>query len=89
VLKEAIVNLAGYRCGACGQEFSPEGILAEPAGAIALAALRRLIKIGKVNMDEKVVLIVSGFGFKDPDDADRLIDRPVVVDIKDLESVIA
>jgi len=66
-----------------------EGIFAEPAGAIALAALRRLIKLGKVNMDEKVVLIASGFGFRDPGDADRLIDRPVVVDIKDLESVIA
>ena len=66
-----------------------EGILAEPAGAIALAALRRLIKLGKVNKDEKVVLIVSGFGFKDPGDADKLIDKPVTVDIKDLESVIA
>jgi threonine synthase len=66
-----------------------EGILAEPAGAIALAALRRLIKLGKVNVDEKVVLIVSGFGFRDPGDADKLIDRPVTVDIRDLESVIA
>jgi len=66
-----------------------EGILAEPAGAIALAGLRRLIKLGKVNKDEKVVLIVSGFGFRDPGDADKLIDKPVTVDIKDLESVIA
>ncbi|MBE9580659.1 MAG: pyridoxal-phosphate dependent enzyme, partial [Proteobacteria bacterium] len=66
-----------------------EGILAEPAGAIALAALRRLIKLGKVNKAKKVVLIVSGFGFKDPGDADKLIDKPVTVDIKDLESVIA
>jgi len=66
-----------------------EGVVAEPAGAIALAALRRLIKLGKVNKDEKVVLIVSGFGFRDPGDADKLIDKPVTVDIKDLESVIA
>ena len=66
-----------------------EGILAEPAGAIALAGLRRLIKLGKVNKDEKVVLIVSGFGFRDPGDADKLIDKPVTVNIKDLESVIA
>jgi threonine synthase len=66
-----------------------EGVLAEPAGAIALAGLRRLIKLGKVNKDEKVVLIVSGFGFRDPGDADKLIDKPVTVDIKDLESVIA
>jgi threonine synthase len=66
-----------------------EGVLAEPAGAIALAALRRLIKLGKVNMDEKVVLIVSGFGFRDPGDADKLTDKPMTVDIKDLESLIA
>jgi threonine synthase len=26
VLKEAIVNLVGYRCGVCGQEFSPDKI---------------------------------------------------------------
>lgn len=66
-----------------------EGICAEPAGAITLAGLRRLIKLGKVNEDEYVVLIVSGFGFRDPGNADKLIDKPVTVDIKDLESVIA
>lgn len=66
-----------------------EGVCAEPAGAIALAGLRRLIKLGKVNKDEKVVLIVSGFGFRDPGDADKLIDKPLTVNIKDLESVIA
>jgi len=66
-----------------------EGILAEPAGAIGLAALRRLIKIGKVDKDERVVVIVSGSGFKDPGDGDKLIDKPVTVNIEDLESVIA
>jgi threonine synthase len=66
-----------------------EGVCAEPAGAIALAGLRRLIKLGKVNKDEKVVLIVSGFGFRDPGDADKLIDKLLTVNIKDLESVIA
>ncbi len=66
-----------------------EGICAEPAGAIALAGLRRLMKLGKVDPDQKVVLIISGFGFRDPGDADKLIDRPITVDIKDLESVIA
>jgi threonine synthase len=66
-----------------------EGVLAEPAGAIALAALRRLLKLGRINKDEKVVLIVSGSSFRDPGDADELIDKPVTVDIRDLESVIA
>ena len=65
-----------------------EGILAEPAGAISLAALRRLMKAGMVRKEDKVVVIVSGSGFKDSGDADNLIDKPVRVDIKDLESVI-
>ncbi|MFB0508712.1 MAG: threonine synthase [Thermodesulfobacteriota bacterium] len=66
-----------------------EGVCAEPAGAIALAGLRRLMELGKANKDEKIVLIISGFGFRDPGDADKLLDEPVMVDIKDLESLIA
>jgi threonine synthase len=66
-----------------------EGVCAEPAGAIALAGLRKLIRLGKVNREEKIVLIVSGFGFKDPGDADKLIDKPVTINIKHLESLIA
>jgi threonine synthase len=66
-----------------------EGLCAEPAGAIALAGLRRLLDLGKVNREENIVLIVSGFGFRDPGDAVKLIDKPVTVGIKDLESLIA
>jgi len=66
-----------------------EGVFAEPAGAIALAGLRRLVQLGKIGKDEKVVLVVSGFGFRDVGDADKLIDRPVTVDMNDLESVVA
>jgi len=66
-----------------------EGVCAEPAGAIALAGLRKLIRLGKVNREEKIVLIVSGFGFKDPGDADKLVDKPVTINIKHLESLIA
>jgi threonine synthase len=66
-----------------------EGVCAEPAGAIALAGLRKLIKLGKLNRKEKIVLIVSGFGFRDPGDADKLIDKPLTVNIKHLGSLIA
>jgi threonine synthase len=65
-----------------------EGVCAEPAGAIALAGLRKLIKLGKVNRKEKIVLVVSGFGFRDPGDADKLIDKPLTVNIKHLGSLI-
>jgi threonine synthase len=66
-----------------------EGIFAEPAGAIALAGLRRLIKLGELRKNEKVVLVVSGFGFRDVGDADKLTDRPAEVDIDSLGSTIA
>jgi hypothetical protein len=47
------------------------------------------MKLGRVDTNQKVVLIVSGFGFRDPGDADKLTDKPMTVDIKDLESLIA
>ena len=66
-----------------------EGVCTEPAGAIALAGLRRLMGLGKIKKNKKIVLIVSGFGFRDPGDANKLIDKPMTVDIKDLESLIS
>lgn len=66
-----------------------EGVFAEPAGAIALAGLKHLVKLHRIEKDAKVVLIVSGFGFRDPGDADNLVDKPLIVDINNLESEIA
>ena len=66
-----------------------EGVCTEPAGAIALAGLRRLMGLGKIKKNKKIVLIVSGFGFRDPGDANKLIDKPMTVDIKNLESLIS
>jgi len=66
-----------------------EGICAEPAGAITLAGLRRLLELGRVKKSDKVVLIVSGFGFRDPGEPQRLVDEPITVDIKELESVVS
>jgi threonine synthase len=66
-----------------------EGVFAEPAGAIALAGLKHLVKLHRIQKDEKVLLIVSGFGFRDPGDADNLVDKPLTVDINNLESEIA
>jgi len=66
-----------------------EGICAEPAGAITLAGLRRLLELGKVKRSDKVVLIVSGFGFRDPGEPGKLVDTAMTFDIEDLESVIS
>jgi threonine synthase len=74
---EAQRNLARY-----------EGILAEPAGAVALAGLKRLIGLRMVSEEQRVVLVVSGAGFRDPGDIESLADTPTVIDIANLESVI-
>lgn len=44
-----------------------EGIYCEPAGAAALAGLRRAVRQGDVERDGKVVCLVTGHGFKDVD----------------------
>ena len=42
------------------------GIYAEPSGAAALAGLIRLLREGKIDKKEKVLLLISGSGLKDP-----------------------
>jgi len=43
---------------------STEGILAEPGGAISVAALKKLLESGEVGRDEEVVCCVTGSGLK-------------------------
>lgn len=44
-----------------------EGIFTEPAGASSIAGLKKLLELGVVDSDEKVVCICTGHGLKDPD----------------------
>jgi len=44
-----------------------EGILCEPAGAIALAGALQAFKDGRIDREAKIVCIVSGAGYKDVD----------------------
>ncbi len=44
-----------------------EGIAAEPAGAASLAGVIKLASQGFFNGDERVVMVVTGHGLKDPD----------------------
>ena len=44
-----------------------EGIFAEPSGAAGLAGLKRLLSDGGVDRDEKVAVLVTGSGLKEPD----------------------
>lgn len=49
-----------------------EGIYCEPAGAVALAGLKKMIDSGKIKRTDKVVCLVTGHGFKDPRSGSRI-----------------
>jgi len=48
-------------------EIGAEGIGCEPASAVTLAGLKKLLKQGFVKPDESVVLVLTGHLLKDPD----------------------
>ena len=49
-----------------------EGVFAEPSGVAALAGLEVLLKDGIIDKSDKVVVPITGSGFKDLSTADRL-----------------
>ena len=55
---------------------STTGVFAEPAGAIGVAGLRRLLGEGLVGRDERIVLAVTGSGLKDVGSAAKTVRRP-------------
>jgi threonine synthase len=72
------VNVLAAAGGACEQvteleiaqakaEIGAEGIGCEPASAVTLAGLKKLVKQGFVKADETVVLVLTGNLLKDPD----------------------
>jgi len=48
-------------------EIGAEGIGCEPASAVTLAGLRKLVQQGKIAADASVVLLLTGHTLKDPD----------------------
>jgi len=72
------IHVIGQTGGACEQvseveiaqakaEIGAEGIGCEPASAVTLAGLKKLLKQGFVKPDESVVLVLTGNLLKDPD----------------------
>jgi threonine synthase len=57
-----------------------EGIFAEPAGAAALAGLKKDLELGVVDKSETIVCVSTGHGLKDPDVAIAQCVRPKVID---------
>ncbi len=75
---EKAVKVLEATCGACEEvseveialakaEIGAEGIGCEPASAVTLAGLKKLLRQGFVNPKETVVLILTGNLLKDPD----------------------
>ncbi|NHJ14138.1 MAG: threonine synthase [Candidatus Thorarchaeota archaeon] len=44
-----------------------EGVFAEPASATTIAALKKLVRLGKIKRDHSVVCIITGMGLKYPE----------------------
>ena len=63
-----------------------EGIFAEPAGAVTVAVLKKLVEAGEVSPDERVVCCVTGNGFKATEIILNSVPKPVEIEPK-LESL--
>jgi threonine synthase len=56
-----------------------EGIGVEPASASTVAGLKKLVKLGVVDADERIVCVATGSMLKDPEEAIQVSGRPVEV----------
>lgn len=59
-----------------------EGLGVEPASASTIAGLRKLVELGVVGGDERVVCIATGHMLKDPEEAIEVSERPVEVPVE-------
>jgi len=58
---------------------STEGIFGEPAAVAPLAGLRKLLEKGTVDRSDKVVLVITGNGLKDPEAPLKTVVKPPLV----------
>lgn len=59
---------------------SREGIFAEPAGGVAIAALKRLVESGMISPDERIVCYVTGNGLKSAEALEGTLVHPPVIE---------
>ena len=62
-----VEQVSEMEIGLAKAEIGAEGIGCEPASAVTLAGLKKLVKAGFVKSGESVVLILTGHLLKDPD----------------------
>ncbi len=57
-----------------------EGIGVEPASAASIAGLKKLVEIGEIEMEERIVCITTGHLLKDPERVIEICETPKEVD---------
>ena len=57
-----------------------EGIFAEPAASASIAGLRKAIREGVISKEESVTVIITGNGLKDPNNAQKAITKPELME---------
>ena len=57
-----------------------EGIFGEPAAVTSLAGLKEALEKGIISKDESVTIIITGNGLKDPNNAQKAISKPELME---------
>jgi len=67
-----------------------EGIFAEPAGGVTIGVLRKLVELGEIQPDEKVVCYITGNGLKAAEAVSDYITKPIVIEptLRSLETAV-
>ncbi|MDD1702975.1 MAG: threonine synthase [Methanoregula sp.] len=65
-----------------------EGIGVEPASAASVAGIRKLVEMGAIDRDEKIVCVVTGHLLKDPETVIKQCEPPTEIDA-DLSSLLS
>jgi threonine synthase len=60
------------------QLATTEGVFAEPAGAVPVAALTELRRRGTVGPPERVICLITGHGLKDAEAASLQVAMPLI-----------
>ena len=56
------------------------GIFGEPAGVTGFAGLRKLLHQGRLDPDERIVILMTGNGLKDVDSAIKATQAPALIE---------
>ncbi|WP_309492466.1 threonine synthase [Candidatus Hecatella orcuttiae] len=57
-----------------------EGVFAEPAGGVVIAALKKMVEQGDIQPDERVVCYITGNGLKTPEAVSEILAQPTEIE---------